>query len=69
MEGRITNEYNNKASSIKEYAYLEDRNYPTRPNMEDSIRYIIKTILQSMLSAKTQILVCLLSLMAMAAQK
>jgi hypothetical protein len=37
--------------------------------MEDSIRYIIKTILQSMLSAKTQILVCLLSLMAMAAQK
>lgn len=36
MESRVSNEYNNKSTSVKEYAYLEDRNYPIRQNMEDS---------------------------------
>jgi hypothetical protein len=69
MESRVTNEYNNKASSIKEYAYLEDRNYPTRPNMEDSISWIIKTILQLIHLVRIQIQVYLLYLMVMVVLK
>ena len=36
MEGRVSNEYQPKGSSVREFAYLEDRNYPTRQTMEDS---------------------------------
>ena len=36
MEGRITNVYQPKGSCVREFAYLEDRNYPIRQTMEDS---------------------------------
>lgn len=37
MEIRETQHHNTNAISVKEYAYYEDKNYPTRQTMEDSI--------------------------------
>lgn len=55
MEGRITNEYQPKASSVREFAYLEDRNYPIRQTMEDSNWRVIQITSPSIASARIAI--------------
>lgn len=37
MEPRVSQSHVTKAKSVDEYGYLEDKNFPTRKAMEDSI--------------------------------
>ena len=36
MEPRVAEVHVTKAKSVEEYAYFEDKNFPTRKTMEDS---------------------------------
>ena len=37
MDARVSHLHVNSAKSVAEYAYHEDKNFPTRKSMEDSI--------------------------------
>ena len=41
MEPRVSQLHITEAKSVLEYAYHEDKNFPTRKSMEDSIFQII----------------------------
>lgn len=48
MENKRKKVYEPNGKSVKEYAYLEDKNYPNRKTMEDSTLFLIQTTLLSM---------------------
>ena len=50
MEPRVSELHIANSNSVKEYAYFEDKNFPTRKAMEDSIAINTQIISPSMIS-------------------
>lgn len=68
MDPRVSELHITNSKSVKEYAYFEDKNFPTRKNMEDSIYDPMQITLLKMISVIMAV-GCSLSLMVMGVQR